>query len=120
MGEQKSLTDIVADAKIGLIQKSFDGIDSALSRIIPHLHGIGDLLRQIAADLLKLEAMKLFRKLLGLEQSSESNGESGGSSGGIFGTLRGLFSGGNGGGGLFIGSQGSGIFNFGGAGGGGG
>ena len=115
LAQQKGLTDIVADAKIGILQKSFDGIDSVLDRIIPKAHGFGDILKQIIGDLLKLDGSKWLSKLLGLDggigpggtpsfggggggfnlgnifNMFGGGGGNGSSGGGIFGTIRNLF-----------------------------
>jgi len=87
LAQQKGMTDIVADAKIGVMQKTFDGIDSALDRIIPKLHGFGSILKQIVADLLKLELSKFFQQLLGLNGGAGGQGTGAGSGGGPGGIL---------------------------------
>lgn len=98
MASQKGLTAIVADAKIGVMEKTFDGIDDALDRIIPKAHGFGDILKQIVGDLLKLEASKWLRKLLGLEGGGQGPGGTPNFGGGGFNlnSLLNMFGGGNG------------------------
>src|SRR6266436_805130 len=103
LAQQKGMTDIVADAKIGVMQKTFDGIDSALDKIIPKLHGFGSILKQIIADLLKLEISKFFQQLLGLNGRAGGQGTgagSGGGPGGILNMFKGSGGNGQGGGGL--------------------
>lgn len=105
LAQQKGITDIVADAKIGVIQQSFDGIDSVLDRIIPKAHGFGNIIKQIIADLLKLEASKWFRKILGLDGTAGPGGTppfvGGGSNGGNWwSNLPGIFNPGGGAGGV--------------------
>jgi hypothetical protein len=88
MASQKGVTDIFSDAKIGIIKKTYDGIDQALDRIIPKLNGFGSILKQIISDLLKLAADKFFMRLFGLDKGTASgtgggSGASGGASGGF-------------------------------------
>jgi hypothetical protein len=96
LASQKGITDIVADAKIGIIEQSFNGVDSVLDRIIPKMHGFGSLIKQMISDLLKLEASKFFMKILGIPTGSGQQ-QSGSSSGGGFSwknIIGGLFNGG--------------------------
>ncbi len=95
LAQQKGVTDIVADARIGIMEQSFNGIDSLLDRIIPKMHGFGSVLKQIAADLLKLAASREFAKLLGLGTGA-STGASFGSDGGGGFSFGSLFNSGNG------------------------
>ncbi len=113
LAQQKGITDIVADSKIGLMQKSFEGVDNVLDRIIPKAHGFGDIIKQIVADLLKLEASNWFRKILGLEGAAGPGGTptfAGGGGGFNPGSLLNLSGGGNSGSGNGRGGIG-GIFN---------
>jgi hypothetical protein len=93
LAEQKSMTEIVADAKIGLFQKTFDGIDKFLDRAIPKLFGFGEILKQVIGDLLKLAASRELAKLLGLD-TGNNNPEGGRGGDGILSTIRNLFGGG--------------------------
>jgi hypothetical protein len=88
---QKNITEIVADAKIGIVQTTFGLIDSALDRFTKKLGIVGDLIKDIIGSLLKLALSKVFQSLFGL-----------GGGGGIFG--------GGGGGGVLGGAGGGGIF----------
>jgi hypothetical protein len=97
LASQKSVTDSVADAKIGLIQNTFGQIDSFLDRVIPKLHGFGDILKQIIGDLLKLALSKELSKLLGLTSGANptlaapTTGSGGFSFGNIIGGVKSLF-----------------------------
>ncbi len=97
IASQKGITDIAADVKIGLMQRTFDGIDSALERIVPQGNAFLSILKEMVASLLKLAASKVFMKLFGLETGASTGGER--QSGGIFSGIRSLFGGGNSGGG---------------------
>jgi hypothetical protein len=115
MASQKGVTDIFSDAKIGVIKKTYDGIDAALDRIVPKLNGFGSILKQIISDLLKLAADKFFMRLFGLDKGASAEtggGGRGGSQGGggfNIGSLLNLGGGGGNGGG---GGRG-GLFGFG-------
>jgi hypothetical protein len=104
LARTESVTDIVADAKTGLIQTTFDYLDRGLSAANRHLGRMGDLLTQIEGDFIKLAATKFFQWLFGI--GSQGSGSQGGILSGIFGGGPGgtpTFAGGSG-----VGSQGSG------------
>lgn len=88
LASQKGITDIIADAKIGIIQTTFDYIDSGLDSVFGKLGRVGGLLKSIFMDLLRYAAVPFIMKLFGL---GGGTGPAGG--GGIFG--------GNQGGGIF-------------------
>jgi TP901 family phage tail tape measure protein len=106
LASQKSVSESVADFKIGIISQSFNEIDNVLDKVIPKMHGWGDILKQIIGDLLKLEASKFFLKLLGLDVGGEPHfgqGDAKGGGGGGFnlGSIFNLGGGNQSGGGLF-------------------
>jgi tape measure domain-containing protein len=78
LAQQKSVTEIFADARIAIVQKSFDGVDQALDRIIPKMHGFGSILKGIISDLLKLELTGLFKRLFGLNGTTANSSSNGG------------------------------------------
>jgi TP901 family phage tail tape measure protein len=72
LASQKGITDIVADAKIGIIEETFNGVDSVLDRIIPKMHGFGSIIKNIIADLIKLEASRFLMRILGVGTNSSA------------------------------------------------
>lgn len=103
LARQKSVTQIVADAKTGVIQTTFDYLDQGLSKANSHLGRMGELLTQIEGDFIKLAATKFFQWLFG----AGTTGNAGAASGplGLFGgggfrnggnTVTGGFAGGTG------------------------
>jgi hypothetical protein len=96
LASQKSITQIVADAKTGVIQTTYDYITSGLDKINTKLGGLGKLLTQIEGDFIKLALNKFFLWLMG-GQGASGQSSSGGSGGGLGGILNFLFGGGGGG-----------------------
>jgi len=92
----KSMTDIYADAKIGIVDKVYGGIDQLTSKLTAKLPFIGSILGSILADVLKLAVNKIFMKLLFPESSPVATAASGGGGilGQILGGLGGIFGGG--------------------------
>jgi hypothetical protein len=84
LSRTKSVTEIVASAKTGVIQTTFDYLDAGLSKANSHLGRMGNLLTQIEGDFIKLAATKFFQWLFGIG-SAGSAGSGGGILGGIFG-----------------------------------
>jgi hypothetical protein len=90
LASQKGITQIVADAKTGVIQMTYDYITSGLDKINTKLGGLGKLLTQIEGDFIKLALNKFFLWLLG----GQGAGTGGGGSSSGTGILAGLFRGG--------------------------
>jgi len=82
LARTKSITDIVAEAKIGVVQTTFDYIDRGLDRATKKLGIFGDAIRQVISDFIKLKLVAPFEKLLGI---SPTQSQGGGALGGIFG-----------------------------------
>lgn len=74
LAHQKNITEIVADAKTGLIQTSFDYIDSGLQKMNSHLGKMGNLLTQIESDFIRLALNKFFLWLLGGQGGAQGGG----------------------------------------------
>jgi hypothetical protein len=85
MARTASVTEIVADAKTGVIQTTFDYLDAGLQKANSHLGRMGGLLTQIEGDFIKLAATKFFQWLFGIGGGTSSGGGGGGFLGGIFG-----------------------------------
>lgn len=112
IASQKTLTDIVADARIGALQTTYNFVDTALSKITSKLGVAGDLLKDILGSLIKMAINRAFMALFfpgGAPGGGGSVGASAAGGGGGAGLLGGLFSifrpgasasGGGGGGGL--------------------
>lgn len=109
LARTKSVTEIVADAKIGVIQTTFDVVDRGLSKWTDKLGIVGGLVKQLISDFARLWLLPAFLRLFGLQPNGGQGGNGGG--GGIVG---GLFGGGPGGTPTFAGGP-----AFGGGGGGG-
>jgi hypothetical protein len=91
LAHQKNITEVVADAKTGVMQTTFDLIDRGLDRWTSKLGIIGNLAKQILSDFIRLALTPFFAKLFGVGQGS-AQGPGGG---GIGGTIaQGLFGGG--------------------------
>lgn len=101
LAHQKNITEIIADAKTGVIQTTYDYIDRGLDKINSKLGGLGKLLTQIEGDFIRLALNKFFIWLLGGGQGAGIGGQGsgGGSGGGPLGGLLGLLGLGGGGGG---------------------
>jgi hypothetical protein len=85
MARTASVTEIVASAKTGVIQTTFDYLDAGLAKANSHLGRMGGLLTQIEGDFIKLAATKFFQWLFGIGGGTSSGGGGGGFLGGIFG-----------------------------------
>lgn len=96
MANQKGVTDIMADFRIGLVESGYDLIDAGLDKIIPKIGVLGGVIKDMLSSFLKLAVNAAFRRLFGLDngQNGSGGGRSGGGIGGFFGNL---FSGGGGG-----------------------
>lgn len=92
---QKSITEIVAETKIGVMETTFDIIDRGLDKMTSKLGIMQDLVKEILSSFIKLALSQFFRSVF-LGQGA--GGRSGGS-GGIFGSIGNIFRGGAGGGG---------------------
>lgn len=85
LAQQKSITEIVADAKTGVIQTTFDYLDRGLASANRHLGRMGDLLTQIESDFIKLAATKFFQWLFGAGSTGGGGGIGASVLGGLFG-----------------------------------
>lgn len=74
LAQQKSVTDIIADAKIGVIQTTYDFIDKGLEKITSKLGAVGSLIKDIISNIIKASLNKLFLKMFGLETTGVPNG----------------------------------------------
>lgn len=70
IAQQKGVTDIIADAKVSVIQTTYDFIDRGLDKITRKLGTAGSLIKSITSDLLKLLVNRYFLRLFGLEGST--------------------------------------------------
>lgn len=70
IAQQKGVTDIIADARIGVIQTTYDFIDRGLDKVTRKLGTAGSLIKSITSDLLKLLVNRYFLRLFGLESST--------------------------------------------------
>lgn len=66
LAQQKNITEIVGDAKIGVIQTTFDYIDRALDRWTEKLGLAGGLIKQIIGDFIRLALVPAFARMFGL------------------------------------------------------
>lgn len=107
LASQKSVTDIVVDAKIGVMEVTFDLIDRGLSKVTDKLGIMKDLVHEILSGFIRLALSQFFKSVfLGQGQNQGGGGILGGGGGGgsggggIFGAItsavRGIFTGGRG------------------------
>lgn len=92
LAEQRGITEIIADAKIGVIDATFSSIDSGLDKLTAKLGIAGDIVKELISGFLRLALSPFFKAMFG---------SSSGGGGGIFGSGGGgVFSGGGGQGGI--------------------
>ena len=85
LANQRTITDVIADAKISVIDGVFGGIDSALDRFTDKLGFAGDLVKDILSGFIRLALTPFFKAAFG-----QGGGGGGGIFGGIFGTGGGI------------------------------
>lgn len=88
LASQKGITEIVADAKIGVIQTTFNFVDKGLDKLTSKLGIFGDLLKSILSDLIRLALSKVFQQIFNLG-GQRGEGGGGGGIGGFFGSILG-------------------------------
>jgi hypothetical protein len=86
LASQKSITDTIADAKVGVIQSTFDYMSQGLDRITHKLGSIGTVINELIVSLLRLALMPALTKLFGLGNAS-STGNVTGSGGSLLGNI---------------------------------
>lgn len=64
--ETRSMTEIAADARIGIIRTTFDGIKSGFDKLTEKLGPFKGVISQILTDLTKLAVSKIFQRIFGL------------------------------------------------------
>lgn len=79
------LLRVTETGKLDLVRTALAGIDTALARLIPRLHGFGSLLRQVLGGALKRGARSLLGGLFGADQGAGRSDS--GDGGGIFNLL---------------------------------
>jgi hypothetical protein len=98
LASQKSVTESIADFRIGLIKGGFDEIDRGFQKLI----GSGNIFKKLLADLLanltKLFLSRLFADWIARGQGNAAGASGGGGGGNILGSLLNLFQPGGGGG----------------------
>lgn len=97
LAHQRSITEIIADAKVGVIDTTFSAIDRGLEKVTSKLGMAGDLVKDLLSGFIRLALSPFFKAMYG------------GSGGG----LPGIFGGGGGGGGSLpgMGPGGTPVFN---------
>lgn len=90
LAQQKTVTDAVADAKIGVIQGTYNLIDKGLDKITSKLGAVGSILKDLLSTLIKASLNKFFLSLFGLNPQGGGTATAGGSGGGGGGFLSGL------------------------------
>ncbi|HEY0003741.1 MAG TPA: tape measure protein [Pyrinomonadaceae bacterium] len=97
LASQRSVTDVIKDAKIGVIQSTYDLIDSGLDRITRKLGIVGDVIKDLTSGFARLALNKFFMSVFGLNSGGGEVAFSHGSQGGGFSLgniLGGIFGGG--------------------------
>lgn len=80
LANQRSITDVIADAKIGVIDSTFSAIDRALDKFTSKLGIAGDLTKELLSGFIRLALSPFFKTLYG----------GGSNQGGIFGGIPGM------------------------------
>ena len=91
LASQKSITQTVADAKVGVIQTTFDLIDRGLDRFTSKMGVLGGLVKQILSDFIRLALTPFFSKLFGVGGATGGGAQN---TGGGIGSILGNFFGG--------------------------
>lgn len=107
LASQKSVTDIVADARVGVMQTTFDFIDSGLTKVTDKLGIMKSLIHDILSGFIRLALSQFFKSVF-LNQSP-TGGQGGGAAGGILGTVLNSVGLGGGGGAATGGGGGNGV-----------
>ncbi len=91
LAKQKSVDDIVADARINTMEAVFGAIDAGLSKITSKLGIFGDIVKEIISGFAKMALSKVFMTLFGLSPAGSTTQQSKG--GGITSIFQGLIGG---------------------------
>jgi tape measure domain-containing protein len=75
---QKSVTEIVADAKIGVMETTFDLMDRGITKITSKLGIMKDLVHDILSSFIKLALSQFFRSVFLGQRGSQGGGGGGG------------------------------------------
>ena len=73
LAQQKNVTELLSDAKINLITKAYDGLDTVIGKLTKRFGVFGDAIKDLLSGLIKLALNKVFQKLFG-GQSGGNNG----------------------------------------------
>jgi hypothetical protein len=103
LASQRSVTEVIADAKVGVIQGTFDLIDRGLERMTSKLGLVGSVLHDLISGFVRLALNRAFQSMM-LGGGGAGGGQATGGGGFSFGNiLGGLFGGGGSGGGYLTG-----------------
>lgn len=93
LANQRTITDIIGDAKVKVIDTTFSAIDKGLDKVTDKLGFAKDLVKDIISGFLRLALMPMFRQLAGQGGGAGTGGIFGGG-GGVFGGAGGMGPGG--------------------------
>lgn len=93
LASQKSVTDIVADAQIGVIRSVYDTLDAGLGRLTKRLGIVGNLVKDLISGFIKLSLNREFQRFFD-PAGVATNGSNANRGGGFGGFLNTLFGGG--------------------------
>lgn len=82
LASQKSVTDIIADAKIGVIKSTFDLMGSGLDHMLSKLGKMGGLVKEVIMGFATLALSKFFQFIAGVGPNGTSQSSGGGGAGG--------------------------------------
>jgi soluble lytic murein transglycosylase-like protein len=82
LASQRSVDDVVADARIGLVDSLFGAMDAGLSKVTSKMGIFGDLIKDVVLGFTRIAANKFFLSLFGLDGTAGGNG-GGGAMGGM-------------------------------------
>lgn len=83
LASQKGLTETFQDFRANTVKDTFDLLDKGVDKITKRFGALGDSVKQLLKDLLRLAATKLFEKVLGLTPQQAPQGASGFNLGGL-------------------------------------
>jgi hypothetical protein len=89
LASQRTVTEVIADAKVGVIQATFDLIDRGLDKFTSKLGIIGSLVKELLSGFIRIALSKFFQSINGGAGAAPGGG--GGGIGGFLGNLAGRF-----------------------------
>ncbi len=83
LANQRSITDVIADAKVGVIDTTFSAIDRGLDKFTSKLGVAGDLVKELLSGFIRLALSPFFQAMNGMGGGGGGGGIFGGGGGGF-------------------------------------